>query len=234
LNALSFTPRSRLLLLVPHPDDESLGCGVLLQRATRAGAKIRVVYVTEGENNPWPQRALERKWRLTDVDRSRWGRLRRKEALAALAVLGVCRSDVSFLRLPDQGLTSLLLSGYGQLLDLLGRIIAEWRPTDILAPDISDTHPDHSAVGLTLRLILQDLASADRPASSWSFLVHGQREDFIQRAISIRQSREETAIKLAAICCHTTQLKLSCARFMAYASRPEYFLHRLESLVAVV
>ena len=48
------------MLIAPHPDDEALACSVILQKAVRAGAAIRVVYVTDGDDNPWPQRALER------------------------------------------------------------------------------------------------------------------------------------------------------------------------------
>src|SRR5438445_10554648 len=96
-----FDSSSRLMLFAPHPDDESLACGIVIQRAVRAGAAVRVVYVTDGENNPWPQRLLERKWRLNAADRKRWGKLRRVEALAALDVLGVRGSDARFLALPD-------------------------------------------------------------------------------------------------------------------------------------
>ena len=67
---------------------------------------VRVVYVTDGDDNPWPQRVLERKWRLNAADRRRWGRLRRTEALAALRVLGVNGSATCFLALPDQKLTT--------------------------------------------------------------------------------------------------------------------------------
>ena len=56
------------MLFAAHPDDESLACSVVLQRAARAGAEIRVVYVTDGENNPWPQRVLERKFVQTKLD----------------------------------------------------------------------------------------------------------------------------------------------------------------------
>src|SRR5207248_11264209 len=94
------TPRmsreTRLMLIAPHPDDEVLSCGIILQRAVRAGAAIRILYLTDGENNPWPQRALERKWRLASRDRKRWGRLRRIEARAALRALGVGRSSAHF------------------------------------------------------------------------------------------------------------------------------------------
>src|SRR5262249_6212705 len=104
LNAPFFTAQSRLMVIAPHPDDESLACGIVVQRAVRAGARVRVIYATDGDNNPWPQRAIERKWCLTEFDRARWGQLRRKEALNALEVLGVRRSDAHFFALPDQGL----------------------------------------------------------------------------------------------------------------------------------
>ncbi|PYI83224.1 MAG: hypothetical protein DMF09_12355, partial [Verrucomicrobia bacterium] len=65
----AFSSSSRLILFAPHPDDESLACSILLQRAVRAGAAIRVVYATDGDDNPWPQRVLERKWRLDATDR---------------------------------------------------------------------------------------------------------------------------------------------------------------------
>ena len=72
-----FNSDSRLMMFAPHPDDESLACSIPLQRAGRAEAAVRVVYVTDGDDNPWPQRLLERKWRLNAADHKRWGRLRR-------------------------------------------------------------------------------------------------------------------------------------------------------------
>src|SRR5215469_15441345 len=109
LTAPTFDIRSRLMLIAPHPDDEALACSIILQQAVRAGAAIRVVYVTDGDNNPWPQRVLERKWRLNAADRKRWGKLRRAEALAALHVLGVNALAARFLALPDQKLTTILI-----------------------------------------------------------------------------------------------------------------------------
>ena len=74
MSAPMFTSDSRLMLIAPHPDDEALACGIILQHAVRADAPIRVVYATDGDDNPWPQRVLERKWRLNAADRKRWGR----------------------------------------------------------------------------------------------------------------------------------------------------------------
>ena len=224
LDAPFFTAQSRLMVIAPHPDDESLACSIVVQRAVRAGARVRVTYATDGDNNPWPQRAIERKWCLTEFDRARWGQLRRKEALNALEVLGVGWSDADFLALPDQGLTDLLLAGCPRTLQRLTHCIAEWAPTDLIVPDMSDIHPDHNALALMLRLVLENLSPDARPSSSWSFVVHGKSEDFMSRATALRQTPEEAAVKIAAIGCHNTQLKLSCGRFMAYAARPEHCL----------
>jgi LmbE family N-acetylglucosaminyl deacetylase len=220
----AFTSRTRVLLFAPHPDDESLACSVLLQRAVRADAVVRVVYVTDGEDNPWPQRMLERKWRLDSADRRRWGSLRRTEALAALRVLGVNRSAARFLALPDQKLSATLMCGCQSALERFAAIIADWRPTDLLVPSISDTHPDHSALAVMLRLALSESFSQPIAAgqmTAWSYLVHGRSFAFFDRAETIDQSHIEAATKVRAIRCHQTQLKLSRKRFLGYAGRPE-------------
>ena len=106
---------------------------------------MRVVYVTAGDDNPWPQRLLERKWRLNASDRKCWGRLRRAEALAALRALGLQRLSACFLALSDHKLTSLLTRDCESVLGHFATIIAEWAPTDILVPSINDTHPATTA-----------------------------------------------------------------------------------------
>ncbi|MEO6970751.1 MAG: PIG-L family deacetylase, partial [Chthoniobacterales bacterium] len=107
MNMPPLTSRSRVMLFAPHPDDESLAAGVFLQRAITAGAAVRVVYATDGERNCWPQRVLERKVRIREDDRRRWGVRRQGEALAALQILGITPEGVEFLSLPDQGVTDL-------------------------------------------------------------------------------------------------------------------------------
>ena len=76
---------SRILILAPHPDDEALAVGGLLQRAIRMRAEIHLLFVTDGENNPWAQRATERRWRIAAADQERLRTRRRSEALASLA-----------------------------------------------------------------------------------------------------------------------------------------------------
>jgi LmbE family N-acetylglucosaminyl deacetylase len=219
-----FDSKSRLMMFAPHPDDESLACSVLLQQAVGAGAAIRVVYVTDGDDNPWPQRVLERKWRLNASDRKRWAKLRRAEALAALHVLGVNALAARFLALPDQKLTTILMRDCRPGLRLFAAIISDWAPTDLLVPSVFDTHPDHNALGVMIRLVLGESLSVEPAMSVWAYAVHGKSRAFFERSQSIRQSDIETAVKLRAIGCHKTQLKLSRKRFLGYAGRPERFL----------
>jgi LmbE family N-acetylglucosaminyl deacetylase len=221
---IAFDSASRLLLIAAHPDDEALGCSIVLQRAVRAGASVQVVYATDGENNPWPQRLIARKWRLDARDRKRWGRLRRIEALKALSVLGVAASNARFLGWPDQGLTNLLASNAQSAIGAFTRIIRDWSPTHLLVPSITDTHPDHSALGIVLRLALAELLPTAVDVSVWTYAIHGLKRASLEHVWLDRQSPSETARKTHAIRCHRTQLRLSHRRFLAYAERPERFI----------
>ena len=190
------TAATRLMLIAPHPDDETLGCSVILQKAVRAGAAVRVVYITDGDDNLWPQRLIERKWRITAADRERWGKLRRAEALAALRVLDVDLAEVQFLALPDQRLTELLLRDCDGVLAQIAAVIDDWRPTDLLAPSLFDTHPDHSAVAVMMRLVFSGFLDDASEISLWNYLVHGKSPAFFQsrhRASTIRsRGRRQT------------------------------------------
>ena len=211
-------------MFAPHPDDESLATGVLLQRAISAGADVRIIYATDGERNCWPQRVLEGKVWLDEGDRRRWGARRRAEALAALQVLGIDHAQVDFLGLPDQGLTDMLLEGRDEIFSRIAETIGLWEPTHLLLPSTADTHPDHSALAVLLEIALHDYEPVSHPVARLHYLVHGRSEAFVRGAFELAGSALEKRAKRRAIRCHFTQIALSRRRFLSYAQRPERFV----------
>ncbi len=166
----------RTLVLAPHPDDDTLAAAGLLRWAASSGADVRVVYVTDGENNPWAQRVVERRARVRADDRRRWGARRRAEALASLARLGVAPSSAAFLGLPDQGLLHLLLTAPEELVAPLAHEIATFRPTLLLAPALADRHPDHGVTALAVRAALARMPAREHPLAL-AYVVHGPGAD---------------------------------------------------------
>ena len=84
----SFSKSDKVLVIAPHPDDESLATGGLLQRVFSQKIPVRIVFATNGENNPWAQRYWDRIWRIGPDKRVQWGQRRRQEALNAICSLG--------------------------------------------------------------------------------------------------------------------------------------------------
>ena len=145
IDGLDLDSDTRLLVVVPHPDDETLATGGLIQIALDAGAALRVVIATDGDNNPWPQRWVEKRWRIDAEARRRWGRRRRSEVTEALARLGVTGADIRHYGWPDQGLTGLLMRD-AQCEDQLVAEIVDFAPTLVVAPSLADRHPDRTHV----------------------------------------------------------------------------------------
>jgi LmbE family N-acetylglucosaminyl deacetylase len=215
--------RSRILILAPHPDDEALAVGGLLQRAMHMGAEIHLLFVTDGENNPWAQRATERRWRIGSADQERWRMRRRGEALASLACLGVPMSRASFLAFPDQGLTDLLMQGGGDLCAVLLETLERIRPTLLITPDADDLHPDHSALALIASFARGAMSPRIPRPRSLQFIVHARRPRR-HAELALRLTVEEHRHKRAAILCHGSQLTCRRKTLLAHGDEPEEFI----------
>jgi len=214
----------RILFFAPHPDDDSLGGGGLVQKAVTVGAQMRFVFLTSGDRNPWPQRVLERRMIVDAQARGRWGARRRQEALNALAILGIGEpAEAHFLGWPDQGVTPLLMGANGAALETLCTLIADWRPTHLITPAAEDTHPDHSAFFVLLQLALDRLRSRGIAGGKvLAYLVHEPKAQLALDARQLRLSPVEKAVKADAIQAHETQM-LSRKRFVAHAQEIEAF-----------
>jgi len=214
-------PGDRLLVVAAHPDDDVLATGGLLQRAAAAGATFAVVFATDGENNPWAQRASERRLLVGAADRPRFGVRRRGEALAALARLGVGGERARFLGLPDQGLTRLLVETPAQPLAALQEMLQATRPSVLVGPSAADLHPDHSALAVLLRLALAGLPTASSPREL-AYVVHNPALRHPASVVSsLPLDDTERRRKHEAIACHATQLHLRGPWLRSFAAGPE-------------
>lgn len=188
---LSPAPGGRVLVLAPHPDDESVGCGGALALHAQRGDVVLVVFLTDGAaGDP------DGFYRGTD-----YVALREGEARAAAACLGV--KELEFLRLPD----GRLAESEG-VEDRLGELVRRFRPDVVYAPSPWESHPDHWATARALARVLRE--REDGPVwwayEIWTPLIPSHLVD-------IGPAWEQ---KRQAILCYETQL-----RYVDYLSRIE-------------
>jgi LmbE family N-acetylglucosaminyl deacetylase len=126
---------ARVLVLSPHPDDETLGCGGSLCGHVAAGDEVRVVFLTSGELGDRRR------------DPAQTGLVREEEAAAATAILGV--QHIEFWREPDQALRA-----GTDLVRRLAALLEAWQPQWVYTTHPQESHPDHRAVPRLLRRAL--------------------------------------------------------------------------------
>jgi LmbE family N-acetylglucosaminyl deacetylase len=204
------------LIIAPHPDDEVIGAGGLIQRA----GDVRVVFVTAGENNPWPQRVMQRKWLISAADREAWGAMRRREAAASLHVLGARPDAMIFLDFPDQQIARLARQGDQRLTEILRGIIRDFQPSLLVSTSAQDFHADHRAVAWFAHHAVR--GTGDNAPEVVTYVVHGEGEPR-RLHLSLALTAAERERKRRAIQCHASQLFLSRRRFLSYAQPHEDF-----------
>ena len=104
---LAVTADTQLLVVAPHPDDETLGAGGLMQRVREMGGRVHVVYLTDGDGYPEGVQSEGHVESPSANDYRGYGRRRRAEARAALNALKLGRYSYTFLSFPDGGLCRL-------------------------------------------------------------------------------------------------------------------------------
>jgi N-acetylglucosamine malate deacetylase 1 len=118
----------RVVVIAPHPDDESIGCGGTLAVLAHRGTKVTVCTVTDGE-------AVASRRDATAVAAQR-----RREAEDACGILGL--PPPRFLGLAD----GQLADDEERLTKLLAPLIDDVEPDVVMLPWPFDAHRDHRAI----------------------------------------------------------------------------------------
>jgi LmbE family N-acetylglucosaminyl deacetylase len=187
-----------LLVVSPHPDDETLCCAGAIQRVLAAGGHVSVVWITSGDGSELSMLIVEKSLLKPREKVRELARKRMMEARAATALLGVDSKQQFFLGYPDGGIKKLLTDNrskeyharftgethvpYSEALfpghpytgESLERdfatLLDRVQPTLVLAPSPLDTHPDHEASGL---LAISALTHRGELSKARFWIVHG-------------------------------------------------------------
>jgi len=191
----------KILILAPHPDDETIGAAGIIQKALKAGAEVNIVCLTNGDS----ERNADIHYKNIPYSQNVFlllGELRRKETINALIKLGLKEKDVKFLGYPDAGTLRILLNHWDSsnpyknyftkvsyvpysecylpgskyigenILNNLENIIKNFNPTKIFVSSPFDMHSDHRAFYLFLKIALWDLRGKINNPKIYTYFTH--------------------------------------------------------------
>ena len=150
------------IVVAPHPDDESFGCGGILALMAQRQANPSLVFLTDGSashpNHPT----------VSNIDIAR---RRRDEARTALGILGVQWERVTFLDIRDGTLSHLDAESIRILEARITALFVETKPTSLFLPCRRDGSAEHEAAHLRVtRALMQSGLKArvfEYPIWSW-------------------------------------------------------------------
>jgi LmbE family N-acetylglucosaminyl deacetylase len=183
----------RMVVVSPHPDDEILGAGGLLAKASALGREIFLVAVTGGEASHrdsllWPTECL----RI----------VRASERLAGLRALGLALPRICHLNIPDGSVNKarhLLRAALEALLRPHDVVFATWQ---------FDGHPDHDTVGRVTNEVCAraDISHYQLPVWMWHWAIPGDHRVPWDRLSVIALSAPIVEMKRRALSAHASQL----------------------------
>jgi LmbE family N-acetylglucosaminyl deacetylase len=147
------TFRAPVLIVAPHPDDESIGCGGLIAKLRRRAVDVHVVIVTDGTGSHPNSRSHPP---------SALAALRESEALAALVALGVPAAAVAFWRLGDRFVPAAGEPGFENAVARAQMQLRTLAPGTLVLPNRSDAHGDHRAASQIWRQAAAEVPSPPR------------------------------------------------------------------------
>jgi N-acetylglucosamine malate deacetylase 1 len=116
-----------IVVLTPHPDDETLGAGGFLLRARAAGHPIHWLIVTAMRpQDGWPEEKMQRRQREIAAVAAAYG-------FASVTELGFAAAQLDTVAI-------------GDLVGAISKAVLAIQPQILLVPHRGDAHSDHAAV----------------------------------------------------------------------------------------
>ncbi len=188
------------LVVAPHPDDESLGCGGALALLAERNLPVRVLVVSDGTLSH-PHSVKFPAPRLRD--------LREGELQDALQALGLPPDHDEFMRFPDRGVPGVDAPGFDDAVRLFQKRLTDWPPQTVLLPWRRDPHPDHRAVFESVSAACRCLHPRPRlieyPIWIWDLAAQGDLPEPGETNVWRLDIGAVAARKQAAIRCHRSQ-----------------------------
>jgi LmbE family N-acetylglucosaminyl deacetylase len=194
--------KGRILILVPHPDDEAIACAGVIQEALAKGSEVKIVYLTNGDHNQFSFIVYEKRFTLRRSEFIHMGEVRMNEAKKAMKLLGLDESNLIFLGYPDFG-TFMILRNYwndarpykslltrissvpyktnlsfgssyigDNILRDLKNVILNYKPDEIFVSHPADVNVDHKSLYIYLQVALADLKNQINAPKVYPYLVH--------------------------------------------------------------
>ncbi|WP_201537437.1 PIG-L deacetylase family protein [Psychrobacter immobilis] len=192
--AKNFAPHQRVCIFAPHPDDEILGCGGLLQQLVVNGNPIVLIHVTNGtQSHPNSQVYSQEKLNI----------IRPQESVKALEVLSIAHQVTTIaLNLIDGS----VFTQQDQFHQKLSTII---QPDDILITTfMRDGHPDHEATGQVVASFAKQHHLACYQVLIWAWHWAKPADSRIpwHCAMRVDLTAEQLQCKIEAITCFESQI----------------------------
>lgn len=197
----------RILIISPHPDDETLACGGTIAKKVKEGHDVSIIFFTDGRNSHLHTLGI-----TSDPSPNELAQIRIREAHNACRILGVRSHNLIFL-----GYTSnIVLDKRHVVENRVIQIILNTSPGEIYYPDIKDSHPTHKA---THEIVKSVLKKVDCPSQEFRYVIWGSTDNFKKDdewkylAVDIKES---LSIKKKAIAEYKSQVTI----FSKYQTQP--------------
>jgi N-acetylglucosamine malate deacetylase 2 len=215
--------REHILVVFPHPDDESFGAAGTVLLATQKGVPVTYACATLGEMGRNMGEGLL-------ANRETIPTLRKKELEDACKILGI--NDLRLLGFRDK---TLEFEDVEIVANKVAEVIQDTNPTTIITFYPGEAvHPDHDACGMAVIEAVSRMKKEDRP-TVYCIAITKNKHDILGKPDVIHNVAEVVDQKIEALRAHASQTGTlfkemeatkNSNRIMKWLSHEEFYIYK--------